>query len=88
MLFFGDQLEAELKEEDAIMRRSAPQNMLDLLNQEFTEEEYQQMRISQGKSGDGKNTLRQWVFRGLVARDEVTGMYVKTDKYLSRSRDL
>jgi len=83
MLFFGDQLEAELKEEDAIMRRSGPKNLLDLLEQEFTEDEYQQMRISQGKSGDGKNTLRQWVFRGLVARDEVTGRYVKTDKYLN-----
>lgn len=85
MLFFGDQLEAELREEEAIMQHRGPQNMLELLPQEFTEDEYLQVRSSLGKTGDGKATLRQWQSRGLIALDEVVGKFVKTRKYLDKN---
>lgn len=81
MLYFGQQLERELREEVEIQRQSGPQNLLDLLPDEFTREEYRQMRQQQGKQGDGDSTLRVWQNRGYIAYDEVTGRYCKTDEY-------
>ena len=81
MLFFGQQLEKELREEVEIQRQSGPQNLLELLQDEFTKEQYRQMRQSQGKTGDGDSTLRSWVSRGYIAFDEVSGNYRKTEAY-------
>ena len=77
MLYFGNQLEEELREEKAIQNASGPRNLLDLLPDEFNKEQYRLMRAQQGKTGDGESTLRSWVFRGYIAYDEVTGSYVK-----------
>ena len=44
MLYFGQQLERELREEVEIQRQSGPQNLLELLSDEFTKEQYRQMR--------------------------------------------
>ena len=84
MLYFGKQLEKELREELEIQRQSGPQNLLELLPDEFTKEQYGQMRQSQGKSGDGDSTLRCWVARGHIVFDEVSGRYCKTDEYKKR----
>ena len=81
MLYFGKQLEKELREEIEIQRQSGPQNLLSLLPDEFTKEQYRQMRQGQGKSGDGEATLRQWIKRGHIAYDEVNGHYFKTEEY-------
>ena len=81
MLYFGQQLEKEQKEEIEIMRQSGPQNKLELLPEEFTMEQYCHMRSSQGLSGDGKSTLRSYQNRGYIVYDEVIGMYCKTSKY-------
>ncbi len=62
-------------------RQSGPQNLLDLLPDEFTREEYRQMRQSRGKTGDGDSTLRSWTKRGHIFHDEVTDRYVKTEEY-------
>ena len=80
MLYFGKQLEKELREEVEIQRQSGPQNLLELLPAEFTKEQYYQMRQSQGRSGDGESTLRTWVSRGYIVFDEVSGRYCKTRK--------
>jgi hypothetical protein len=84
MLYFGQQLEKELREEVEIQRQSGPQNLLELLSDEFTKEQYRLMRQQQGKSGDGESTLRQWVKRGHIVYDEVSGRYVKTEEYKRR----
>ena len=84
MLYFGQQLEKELREEMEIQRQSGPQNLLELLPDEFSPEEYQLMRQRQGKSGDGWSTLRTWMSRGYIAHDAVTGRYVKTEEYKKR----
>ena len=84
MLYFGKQLEKELREELDIQRQSGPQNLLALLPDEFTKEQYRQMRQSQGKSGDGESTLRSWVSRGYIAFDETNGRYCKTEEYKKR----
>ena len=78
MLYFGKQLEKELREEVEMQRQSGPQNLLELLADEFTREEYRQMRQAQGRSGSGDATLRSWVKRGHIVFDEVSGRYCKT----------
>ena len=84
MLYFGQQLERELREEEAIQSQSGPQNLLNHLSDEFTKEQYRQMRQSQGKSGDGESTLRVWLNRGHIVFDDVSGRYVKTESYKKR----
>ena len=78
MLYFGKQLEKELREEVEMQRQSGPQNLLELLADEFTREEYRLMRQAQGRSGSGDATLRSWVKRGHIVFDEVSGRYCKT----------
>jgi hypothetical protein len=84
MLYFGQQLEKELREEVEMQRQSGPQNLLELLPDEFSREEYQLMRQRQGRNGDGWSTLRTWSARGYIAHDEVTGRYCKTKEYKKR----
>ena len=81
MLYFGKQLEKELGEELDIQRQSGPQNLLELLPDEFTKDQYRLMRQQQGKAGDGESTLRKWVCRGHIVIDEVSGRYCKTEEY-------
>ena len=81
MLYFGKQLEKELREEVEMQRQSGPQNLLSLLPDEFTKEQYRQMRQNQGRTGDGESTLRSWVKRGHIAYDEANGRYCKTEEY-------
>ena len=69
-------------EEVEIQRQSGPQNLLELLPDEFTKEQYHQMRQQQGKSGDGESTLRSWQSRGYIVYDEVSGRFCKTKKNL------
>jgi len=81
MLYFGQQLEKELREEVEIQRQSGPQNLLELLPDEFTKEQYRQMRQQHGKTGDGESTLRSWQSRGYIVYDEASGRYCKTESY-------
>ena len=81
MLYFGQQLERELREEIEIQRQSGPQNLLELLPDEFSKPQYYQMRQQQGKSGSGDSTLRSWQSRGYIVFDEVSGRYCKTEEY-------
>ena len=81
MLYFGKQLEKELREEIDIQRQSGPQNLLDLLPDEFTKEQYHLMRQSIGKTGDGESTLRTWMTRKHIFYDDVSGNYCKTEEY-------
>ncbi len=81
MLYFGQQLEKELREEAEIQRQSGPQNLLELLPDEFTRDQYRQMRSTQGRTGDGESTLRTWATRKYIAYDDVSGRFVKTEFY-------
>ena len=81
MLYFGQQLEKELREEVEIQRQSGPQNLLELLPDEFTRDQYFQMRQSQGLTADGDSTLRVWTKRGHIVYDVTTGRYCKTEAY-------
>ena len=81
MLYFGQQLEKELREEVEIQRQSGPQNLLELLPDEFAKDEYYQMRQQQGRKGDGESTLRVWQNRRYIVYDEISGRYCKTAEY-------
>ena len=81
MLYFGQQLEKELREEVEMQRQSGPQNLLELLPDEFSKEQYHLMRQSQGKSGNGDSTLRVWIKRGYIVFDNTSGCYCKTEDY-------
>ena len=81
MLYFGQQLEKELREEVEIQRQAGPQDLLKLLPDEFSKDEYRQMRSSLGRIGDGDSTLRTWATRHYIAYDEVSGHYCKTELY-------
>ena len=84
MLYFGQQLEKELREEIEIQRQSGPQNLLSLLPDEFSKEQYRLMRQQQGKSGNGDSTLRVWTKRKYIVLDDVSGLYCKTAEYKKR----
>ena len=88
MLYFGAQLEKELREEVEIQRRSGPQNLLRLLPDEFTHEQYMLMRQQQGREGDGKSALRQWQTRGHLVYDEVSHRYCKTELFKQKFANL
>ena len=81
MLYFGQQLEKELREEKEMQQQSGPQNLLNLLPDEFSREQYQQMRQSHGLTGNGESTLRSWVHRKYLVFDEASGSYWKTEEY-------
>ena len=81
MLYFGQQLERELREEMEIQHQSGPQNLLNLLPDEFTRDQYRQMRSSLGRKGDGESTLRTWATRKYIVYDEISGRYCKTESY-------
>ena len=76
MRFFGSQLEEEILAEEQQVNAS-PQNLLALLPEEFTYEQFVRIRQQQGKRGDGKGTLRVWKYRGYVDYDEVTNTWRK-----------
>ena len=86
MLYFGQQLEQELREEIEIQRQSGPQNLLELLPDEFTREQFRQMRQSKGRTGNGNGTIRSWTSRGYIALDAASGRYIKTEEYKKRLR--
>ena len=78
MRFFGRQLEEEIKAEEQQINAS-PKNLLSLLPSEFTYEDFLQMRQQQGRTGDGRNTLRTWKSRGYIEFDEITQSWHKVD---------
>ena len=75
-LYFGDEIEAEFAEEKNVSR-STPKNMLTMMPDEFTFEDYLNVRQSLGKQGDGRGTIRIWVHRGYIVLDDTTKRYVK-----------
>ena len=86
MLYFGQQLEKELNEEEAIQRQRGPQNLLNLLPDVFTREQYLNLRQNQGKKGDGESTLRSWMHRKYIVFDDNNRNFCKTDKYIQKYR--
>ena len=65
-------------------QRHSPKNMLDSLPETFSEAQLEALRLELGKSKEGTNgQLRKWVFRKFITYSAQTGMYTKTDEYLT-----
>ena len=81
---FGDML----KEGDispASTQKTGPKNMLDSLEQSFSEQQLEALRVSLGKSQEGtKHQIDVWNNRGFITYSAETGLYTKTDEYLKR----
>jgi hypothetical protein len=65
-------------------QKCGPKNMLDDLPNEFNETQLEALRVSLGKSKDGKALLYVWKNRGFITYSNQTGLYTKTEKYLKR----
>ena len=83
MRFFGNAMSNDLKCEMLCVSHVAP-NMLDQLPDTFSRDELADLRQAQGKERNPRNQLAQWVRRQFIQRDELTGLYHKTQNYLSR----
>ena len=81
--FFGQQMNIQMAGE--VICQRGPQNMLDMLPDDFTKEDARQIRIKQGKPGNPSQMLCMWEKRGYITRDE-NGIYHKTPQYLKRKQ--
>ncbi len=82
MQIFADLLREESSVSEA--ERKGPKNMLDDLPNSFNEAQLEALRMQMGKTKDGtKGQLRKWVFRKFVDYSAQTGLYTKTQEYLT-----
>lgn len=84
------QLFADLLNQDADSvseaQRRGPKNLLDDLPNPFNEAQLESLRLQLGKSKDGtKGQIRKWVFRKFITFSAETGLYTKTEEYLTGS---
>jgi len=84
MHFFEEEAAPVMKKE-RVKLTPGRQNMLDMLPTTFTEEELVALRRQQGQDG-GTAILRLWMHRGYIEHDKQAGVYMKTDKLLSRTK--
>lgn len=79
---FGDMFKGgESQSDDS--KNNGPKNMLEDLNDTFSEHQLEALRISLGKSKNGtKHLLNVWKYRGFITYSAQTGLYTKTDEYL------
>ncbi len=82
---FGDMFKGgEVMTDDEHKR--GPKNMLDSLENTFSEQQLEALRTELGKSKGGtKSLLSTWKNRGFIEYSAQTGLYTKTEKYLNGS---
>lgn len=79
-MFFETSRSASVSE----AQRRGPKNLLDDLPNSFNEAQLEALRISLGKTKEGtKNQLYKWVFRHFITYSNQTGLYTKTQEYLT-----
>ena len=84
MHFFGEQMSQQMAGE--VVRTRGPKNMLDSLPDTFNEAQLTALRTTLGKSSEGTyNQLHKWMFRNFITYSAQTGLYTKTDEYLSNA---
>jgi len=76
MHFFGSIIENEILAEKNL-EIGDPKDIFHLLEKEFTYQEYMEMRVKEGKKGDGKSLLCMWKKRKKVYYDQDRQVYVK-----------
>lgn len=82
MQVFADLLGQDTSTSEAARR--GPKNLLDDLPDSFNEAQLEALRLSIGKDKEGtKAQIRKWVYRRFVAYSAQTGLYTKTQEYLT-----
>lgn len=82
MQVFADLLGQDTSTSEAARR--GPKNLLDDLPDSFNETQLEALRLSIGKDKEGtKAQIRKWVYRRFVAYSAQTGLYNKTEEYLT-----
>ena len=85
MILFADMLGKDTYQMSDTQRRG-PKNMLDSLPDTFNEAQLEALRTSLDKSKEGtKGQLAKWVHRKFITYSAQTGLYTKTEEYLSGS---
>ena len=88
MQFFGEDIERANREGDRYGSRG-PQNMLELLPNEFTIEDAKRVRRQQGKDNSGNRCVRMirtWVNRGYVIQNTEYS-FIKSIKYKTKTNN-
>ena len=75
MHFFGNEMAQAMQNEQTKPHRGK-KNLLEQLAETFTSEQLKNVRIENGLSGNPKQMLANWVFRGFIRKDE-NGSYTK-----------
>lgn len=84
---FGDMFKGYDAQEEEV-QRSGPKNMLDSLEHSFNEQQLEALRLSLGKSKEGtKHQLYVWKNRKFITYSNQTGLYTKTQEYLTGTPD-
>ena len=83
MQIFADLLSQDADTMSEAVRRG-PKNLLDDLPNSFNAAQLEALRLSLGKSKEGtKNQLYKWTFRKFITYSAQTGLYTKTQEYLT-----
>ena len=85
MQFFGEDIERANQENERTGSRG-PQNMLELLPNEFTVDDAKRVRRQQGKDNNGNRCMRMirtWLNRGYVIQNTEYS-FIKSDKYVTK----
>jgi len=70
----------------ADVKKYGPTNMLDLLDDTFSKQDLENLRISLDKPADATSQLKNWLHRGFITLSNSTGMYSKTPSYLENHK--
>ena len=84
MHFYGKRMQEEV-EKEIIRTTPGRTNMLELLPDQFTRGQLEEVRVRLGKERDAAHQLSKWKKRGYVVVDQVdTDLYIKSEKYKRR----
>ena len=84
MEFFGEEMRKQMAGE-VVGKSRGPKNMLDMLPTEFAEIDAEAVRLKDGrKDHDPYKMLWAWKDRGYITQDPDTGVYRKTEMYLTK----
>jgi len=82
--FFAELVKEE-KAKEQVKKTCGRKNLLELLPTSFSFQDAQEVRHLQGMDEDGcRQMINSWTFRGYIEFDPTLGVYIKTEKYLSR----
>lgn len=83
MHYFGATLDRAVEAEKNL-HTGDPRSLLSQLGEEFTREEFINLRLKLGKKSDPRQILSQWKKRGYIVQEPISQKYIKTPKGLEK----